>query len=463
MERELARQQAEEPPLPKRPQPAASEARRTTPAIPLTDLPQDFGAEVSCKDALLRAIYHLLPYDVDPMAVLDEDWRVARSTGSLTGSRNRVSFPLRYVHEDGTPITLTLRKSARNASGRRWSLLLVDGDDGTGISHEAVGFDGLPTADEGAWNDLSPQAAEPNPVREFVQQVAIGSWDSLLGSLATMAAPERWNYPGEGVGKQSRYGILREYLSLTFHRAQCQERIAQSSNGSFAAFCTGLVTSFGDDIYTCMTARRGDIPWQFAGFATAGSGELGARLAGTISPLPEQPTYLSSIECVTPTQGRMVILDLDGLVSQQLGRLPRAFLAELLEDNAEAGAILAGGSTLSGEDLMRLGRIIRQDAGTYRRLRRRLDDAVAQAMRSMRASYRLAVPVYDPTENRTKLLAPLNLVDEGTTDCALVLDLQPSGAYRAAAVLPLPRAYACARVISKEQPAWLAADRVLRG
>jgi hypothetical protein len=52
-------------------------------------------------------------------------------------------------------------------------------------------------------------------------------------------------------------------------------------------------------------------------------------------------------------------------------------------------------------------------------------------------------------------------VEDGKADCALVLDLQPSGAYRAAALLSLPRAYACARVISREQPSWLSAKRVL--
>ena len=63
--------------------------------------------------------------------------------------------------------------------------------------------------------------------------------------------------------------------------------------------------------------------------------------------------------------------------------------------------------------------------------------------------------------DRTKLLVPLCLVEDGKADCALVLDLQPSGAYRAAALLSLPRAYACARVISREQPSWLSAKRVL--
>ena len=91
----------------------------------------------------------------------------------------------------------------------------------------------------------------------------------------------------------------------------------------------------------------------------------------------------------------------------------------------------------------------------------KLDDTVAQAVQATRASYRLAAPVFDPTDGRTKLLVPLCLVEDGEADCALVLDLQPSGAYRAAAILPLARAYACARVISREQPDWLAARRVL--
>ena len=438
-------------------------ARPQASAIPLAGLPQDLANDLSCKDALLRTLYQMLPYDVEPLAVLDEDWRVARSTGSLSGSRNRVTFPLRYLHEDGTPIAITLRKTTRNASGKPWSLALVDGDDGTGTSHAAVGFEGLPAADEGAWADLSgiTGGTSQNPVRALAQDMVIGTWDSFLGALATMAAPERWNYPGEGVGHASRYGILREYIALTYHRARCQERVAQSADASFAAFDTGLCTPFGDDIYACLTARKGDIPWQFAGFATAGAGELGARLAGTISPLPEPASYLSSLEDVLPRAGRMVILDLEAILNRQLGRLPRTFLDELLEGNAQARELLADARTLSSDDLAQLARMVRQDGSCYRRLRRRLDDAVEQSLRAMRASYRLAVPIYDPTENRTKLLAPLCLVEYGVADCALVLDLQPSGAYRGAAILPLPRAYACARVVSREQPSWLEAQRVL--
>lgn len=465
MERELARQKAQEVarPVPREPQRATSPSS-SSPSIPLHDLPQDFGTEVSCKDALLRSLYQLLPYDVDPTAVLDEDWRMARSTGNLSGSRTRVTFPLRYLHEDGSPLTVTLRKATKNSFGKQWNLTLVDGDDGTGETHLSVGIEGLPAADEGAWSDLAGLATadvSASPVRALAQQVVIGTWDGFLGALANAAAPERWNYPGEGVGMQSRYGILREYISTTFMRASQQNRIATSADGSFAAFHTGLATSLGDDIYACLVQRKGDIPWQFKGFATAGSGELGARLTGTIAELPEPASYLRSLDEVAADSSRMVILDTEAILGRQLHRLPRAFLLERLDDNAEARAILGKAERLLPADVTQLARIVKSDASAYRRLRRALDDAVDQTMRAARASYRLAAPAYDPADGRTKLLVPLCLVEDGKADCALVLDLQPSGAYRAAATLSLPRAYACARVISREQPGWLAAERAL--
>lgn len=470
MERELERQRQEaaSAPSPKPEPPRATQASQgmAKPIISLDDLPQDFGIEVSCTDALLRTLYQLLPYDIEPIAVLDEDWRTARSTSTLAGSRTRVTFPLRYLHEDGTPITATLRKTTKNSFGKQWTLTLIDGDDGTGETHLALGAESIPSIDEGAWGDLSsaPSAdVSASPVRALTQQVVIGTWDAFLGALSALAAPERWNYPGEGVGKQSRYGILREYVASTFFRAVKQDRFATSADGGFAAYHTGLLTSLGDEIYACHERRKGDIPWKFVGFATAGSGELGARLTATMANMPEPVSYLSSLDDVVPDASRLVILDTEAILGRQLGRLPRAFLAERLASNARAAELLAERGADASASLTQLARAIKADANTYRRLRRALDDAVDQSLRSVRASYRLAAPVYDPADNRTKLMIPLCLVEDGVADCALVLDLQPSGAYRAGAILSLPRAYACARVVSREQPSWLDAQRVLAG
>lgn len=454
---------AEKEPLPPEPTPTREQA------TPHSDLPGRFSEEVHCKDELLRLLYQTLPLDVDIMRTLDEDWRVAQSTSTLTGTRSRISFPLRYLHEDGSgPVMLTIRKSSRATAGKHWSLELVDGNDGSGSAHEAVGLEGLPTVDAGAWSDLAdPRATErTNPTRELAQFAVMGSWDSVLGTLATMAAPERWNYPGEGVGGPSRYGILREYLTVSFHRARQQGRVAEAADGSLAAINTGLLTPFSEDIYAVFSPNKKDIPWKLDGFCVSGSGDLGARLAGAFAEPPAPASYLTSLEEVFPNSERMLILDTDALLGRQLGRLPRAFLEEQLASNTEASQALsagmaAGNGRLSRQSCRDLARAIKADPGLFRRMGQALSDACALSLHHVRGSYRLAAPVYEPASNSMRVLLPLCLVEDNRADCAVSLELMPSGAYRATAVLSLPRAYACARVVSAEQPRWLSPDVAL--
>ena len=456
------------------PAPAAAPAPApNSQPLPHQNLPELFSAEVHCKDELLRLLYQKLPIDADVTRTLDEDWRVARSTGTLSGTRSRVSFPLRYLHEDGSgPVEVTIRRTSRPSSGKQWSLALVDGDDGTGAVHEQVGLEGLPAADEGAWSDLAGTsqqgtgAAATSPLREFAQFAIIGSWERTLGTLATMAAPERWNFPGEGVGGPSRYGILREYLTVTFHRAVEQGRVATTADSSLAAFNTGLLTPFGEDVYAVFSPNTGDIPWKLDGFATAGSGELGARLAATLPELPQPASYLERVEDVVCQPGRMLILDTEALLGERVGRLPRAFLAEQLAGSPEASRLLrdgmdAGNSHLGRSACRELARAIKGDPSLYRRMGRALQDATTLSLRLAQASYRMAAPAFDPATGTMQLLLPLCLVDDGVADCAMSLELMPSGAYRGAAILSLSRAYACARVVSRDQPAWLSPEIVL--
>lgn len=471
---------------PESPAPATSPAPAPAPApvaapgpapatqpLPHQNLPELFSAEVHCKDELLRVLYQKLPIDADVTRTLDEDWRVARSTGTLSGTRSRVTFPLRYLHEDGSgPVEVTIRRTSRPLSGKQWSLALVDGDDGTGMVHEQVGLEGLPAADEGAWSDLSGASLQGvgtsivSPLREFAQFAVIGSWERTLGTLATMVAPERWNFPGEGVGAPSRYGVLREYLTVTFHRVVEQDRVATAADGSLAAFDTGLLTPFGEDVYAVFSPNVGDIAWKLDGFATAGSGELGARLVATLPDLPQPASYLERVEDVVCQPGRMLILDTEALLGEQVGRLPRAFLADQLADSPEASRLLregvdAGSGRLGRGACRDLARAIKADPSLYRRMARALQDATSLSLRLAQASFRMAAPAFDPATGTMRLLLPLCLVDDGVADCAMSLELMPSGAYRGAAILSLPRAYACARVVSRDQSAWLSPEIVL--
>lgn len=435
-------------------------------------LPRRFSDEVLMRDDQLRILYQLLPIDTNPSAALDEDWLFARSCGMVSGTRAKASFPLRFLHEDGTPVKITIKRTSTSPSGKRWALASIDGDDGDGASHEAVGIEGLPTMDEGAWSDLSNSSRRSggaaNPVRELAAFAQIGTWDTALGTLATMAAPERWNFHGEGVGQASRYGILREYLAVTFHRIMHEEKLCVAADGSLTAFDTGLLTPFFESIYAVLTPRSGAIPWKLS-FAVAGSGDLGLRLAAAFDPLPEPARYLMRLEDILPETGRLLIIDTSTLLSAQLGRFPRAFITESLEANTRTRGLLAelvgeaGNGSFSKGQITALSRAIKADPGLYRRMGRAIQDAIELALRRARASYRIAAPVYDPADDTVKILLPLNLVDDHRADCAAVLQLMPSGAYQVSAVISLERAYACARVISAEQPRWLTPQPMAKG
>lgn len=445
-------------------------APKAVTSSPHADLPRSFSDDVSIKPALLGLLTSILPFDADLMAVLDEDWRVARATGTTAGSRNLVTFPLRYLQEDDSePVRVTIRRTARPGDARRWHLTLVDGDDGTGQAHEAAGIEGLPEAEGGYWCDLSPRPAagteRPDPIRDLAQLMEIGTWDQALGTLATAAAPERWNYPGEGVGKASRYGILREYLSATLARARAEGRLATSADTSLAAFDTGLMTPMDEELYAVLSPTGTDIPWHLDGFATAGAGELGSRLVASLSELPARATYLASVDDVALRDGALTVADYRSLLGDGLARLPQGFLSAQLDGTDAAHELdgLSRATTPQGrrDALRRLSRAITGEPGRYRRICRAIDDAIDLAQRRARQSYRLVAPAYDAARNRMVLLLPLALVDDARTDCALVLELMPSGAYQAARVTTLAHAYAAARVVSREMPGWLSPEDVL--
>lgn len=456
-------------PTPKPATPAAADPG-TVATAPRTrdDLPRSFADEVSVKPAILGLLTRLLPFDADINRVLDEDLRVARATGTASGSRNLVTFPLRYLQEDGSaPLTVTIRRQAKAGDARRWQLTLVDGDDGTGSAHEAAGIEGLPQAEGGCWSQLSGARASDaaDPVRDLAQFMEIGTWEGTLGTLATAAAPEKWNYPGEGVGKANRYGALRDYLASTLARVRAMGALAVAADGSLATFDTGLSTPMDEELYAVLSPTGADIPWHLDGFATAGSGELGARLSATLPQLPARASYLDSIDDIVLRPEAMVIPDYRSLLSAGLDRLPQGFVSQLVAGTG-AEALLAGLSEAQApaahaHAMRDLARAIADEPGRFRRACRALEDAIELSRTRARRSYRHVAPAYDAARNRMLLLLPLALVDDAHADCALALELMPSGAYQAASVVSPSRAYACARVVSAETPAWLAAADVL--
>ena len=325
-----------------------------------SDLPQDFYADVRCPDEQLSMLYQVLPADVDPMATLEEDFRLARSTHSLTGTRSNVTFPLRFQRADGSPVTVTLRRTARAQGGKHWTLAEVEAD-----APETVGLEGLSRRVEGAWRafaDDEVARSATSPEDELARYAVLGDWDRLLAGLAEVAESENWGHD---------LHVLKDYLTMRFHRAKAQHRIAVTDDGSSAAFDTGLLTAAGEPVCAILEPCNGDIIWELTGF----SSNTGAHPATWPEP---------------------------------------SSAAEV------AAALLAA----NDEKL------------------RRVAQRLVRSPRSMTVAY-------DAVADTTYLLVQ----DENG---ALALDVK-DGTVGIVCRLSLADAYACARVISADQPAWLAA------
>lgn len=324
------------------------------------DLPQDFYADVRCPDEQLSTLYQLLPVDVDPMATLEEDFRLARSTHALEGTRSNVTFPLRYQRADGSPVTVTLRRTARAQAGKHWTLAEVTGD-----APETVGLEGLSRRVEGAWRAFASDedaAAATSPEDELARYAVLGSWDRLLADLAGAAEAENWG---------TDLHVLKDFLTMTFHRERLQGRLAVTDDGSSAAFDTGLLSPEGEPICAVLEPRDGDIAWELACFSTNAC----ARAAS----YGEAPSVQTVIDALLAAN----TMDLRRL-AQRLARNPRTM-------------------TLA----------------------------------------------YDAVADEVRVLLP------GKND-ALVVDLSGNAA-QVTGHISLEDAYSCARVVSSDQPGWLAA------
>lgn len=345
------------------PEPVSTAAPTPAPARPErahADLPQDFYADVRCPDEQLSTLYQLLPADVDPMATLEEDFRLARSTHALEGTRSNVTFPLRYQRADGSPVTVTLRRTARAQAGKHWTLAEVTGD-----APETVGLEGLSRHVEGAWRAFASDedaAAATSPEDELARYAVLGSWDRLLADLAGAAEAENWG---------TDLHVLKDFLTMAFHRERLQGRLAVTDDGSSAAFDTGLLSPEGEPICAVLEPRDGDIAWELVCFSTNAC----ARAAS----YGETPSVQTVIDALLAANS----MDLRRL-AQRLTRNPRTM-------------------TLA----------------------------------------------YDAVANEVRVLLP------GKND-ALVVDLSGNAA-QVTGHVSLEDAYSCARVVSSDQPGWLAA------
>ena len=422
----------------------------------LRGIPTDFTAEVHLPTRLAGALARALPFDANLPKVLDEDWAYAVSTGAVRGSRTRVSFPLRYLHADGTPIELALAHGKADPTGRSWRVERVD-DDATGAAPEAAGPSGCPVEAE-PWELLVPARRDfeerVSVRREFASLVAIPSWDVLVGALASVCAPDGWCFEKDGDVADS-HGLLRYYLCATVFRIRRQGRLAQDASGRRAALDTGLRDPRGLDVYLVLKATEESgasgvaAPWTADAVVAADplADERPAALAA-FGELPLPASYLDAAEGLVPALDAKLELDLGQIALHQLSRLPRAFLEGALAESPRASGLLAEGSP---DDL---GRAVLEDEALLARLAAPIERACRRALRSAALGYRPCVPAYVPATDAVVPLLPVALAGDAI-DCCVALRPSGDGTYAAGAFLSLADARACARPACACPPAWL--------
>ena len=252
-----------EPKPPAEPMAAAEPAVAPSPTTQ-AKLPQDFGTQVLVRNDELNALYQMLPLDQDPIAILDEDWRVARSTHEYTQQNGTVTFSLRYLATpDGEPVCVSMNRTGASATGKRWVVTAIDRVDD-------AGFEG-------------PAQASSEVMRELAQFGILGPWGDLAQKLATSLS---------GAELPLTADELRDYLCITFHRLRCEHKILTYENGTHTIFDTGLLDAEGHGIFMSFSAHEGDIAWKFDDFIAADD-------IKTDNEMPQPATYVASLRDIT--------------------------------------------------------------------------------------------------------------------------------------------------------------------
>lgn len=263
----------------------APQAPRPRPATPAAgSLPRRPSTDVHVRDDELAELWRLLPLGADVAASVDEDWLVAEALGLAQARGSRVSFPLRRLRPDGTPVRVSLRRAPQSHGVRRWEVEVVDAGD-----VDDAGPEGLPIA-RGAWASLAPRAADDShdPLLAFAGLVETGG-AAFFERLASLAAPEPWGVPARPQG----HAALGEYLAVTLARLRAEGKVVRDAEGQRAGLDTGLTTPAGEPIYLLLEATGSDVPWK----ASAGVGTQ------AVSGLPETPRparYVRSLDDLAP-------------------------------------------------------------------------------------------------------------------------------------------------------------------
>lgn len=278
--------------------------------------------------------------------------------------------------------------------------------------------------------DPSPAATYPNTVRSFaffpyrgedrVDQSEISSraWAEALDALAALAEPEEWT---GSVPSLVHLPILNSYVRYTYQRLVMENKISVTLDGEYAAFNTGLLTIFAEEVFALFQRNRSAAvnaqPWFFLRWVTESDREMMRHFPD----MPELAEYVTTAADLVYDWRKPLKLAYEHILGDNLDRFP----AELVVVPTRARAALS--------------------------------QAVEMTLKRMRRNHKLVVPQWYPKlhEAGAQFLMPIDLTGSGSADLALVVSAVGDSSYRGHTVLTLEMAYTNARLVARPDSEWL--------
>lgn len=290
-----------------------------------------------------------------------------------------------------------------------------------------------------------------------IESFAYLNGNSYLKELLELARPEKWYFGDDSQNLE----ILKNYITYTFYKLQCEDKIRISADRKFAAFNTGLANYSYDDIYMCFTKNEEDNRFCYAGVCTAAIGSLGKQLVSTLSPLPAPAEYITKKEDILYDMSKELFVDSEHILMDRLHRVPAKFLRMYLQCMPQAIELIeeaeASSETERKEIYAELADLVSQNAFASEILKSALNSVIDRTLKMLRWNYRTAIPSYFPKGNTMSLLLPMDFTGERTPQAALVVKLTESGNYIGHTILTMKYAYLNARLISSQESSWLTA------
>jgi|GEM_PF-468145 len=283
----------------------------------------------------------------------------------------------------------------------------------------------------------------------------LGDEDQMLEELAAKAHPgDRWDFMSSSVRVKP---ILWNYLFQTFAKLNDEDiehgqdgtlpcimdfHIPTAENprdaGDYAAFNTGLINRFYQDIFALFKKvpqpQPGRPLYRLLAFDVRGTGH--GQLLAYLDPLPRRARYFNTTtELVFDTETR-IDTNYEHILSDRSYRL------------------------IPDEELQR-----DSDRETIaRRLSPILQNAIRTVQNRIRWNYKTAVPQYYPAKKKIQFLLPL-CMDPGVPDkIDAVLVVEKVGkVYQAFTVLRPDWAYNNARLIARTDSDWLTPSKIMAG